>query len=161
MEFIAPLMSLIVSDIWPSNETLILRWHKSNIDSVYYLAELNLLAKFEENPSINKLGNKDIPVYSPLSPPLTFCGICIKIQFYSMLNNTDKVYDFSDDWDNKYTFVYFYYLEEQSNYRSTTIFHYELVCAGLYKTYYKGQKATYKLFLCSWPRMPHKLFKVC
>ena len=78
-------------------------------------------------------------------PPLTFCGICIKIQFYSMLNNTDKVYDFSDDWDNKYTFAHFSHLEEQSNYRSITIFHYKLVCAGLYKTYYKGQMATFKL----------------
>jgi len=39
-------------DIWPSIVTLTFNWHISNIGSAHPLVEVNISAKFEENPSI-------------------------------------------------------------------------------------------------------------
>jgi hypothetical protein len=43
---------LIVFDIWPSIVTLTLNWHMGNMGSAHPLVEVNIWAKFEENPSI-------------------------------------------------------------------------------------------------------------
>jgi len=39
-------------DIWPSIVTLILSWNMGNMGSAHPLVEVNITAKFEENPSI-------------------------------------------------------------------------------------------------------------
>ena len=41
-------------DIWPSIVTLTLNWHMGDMGSAYPLVEVNISAKFEENPLIGK-----------------------------------------------------------------------------------------------------------
>jgi len=77
-------------DIWPSIVTLTLSWHKGNMGFAHPLDEVNIEAKFEENPLIG-IGNyradtimeKDGPIdgrtrqsESIIAP--TFCGGVIK-----------------------------------------------------------------------------------
>ena len=38
---------------WPSSVTLTLSWHMGNMGAAYYFIEVNIWAKFEENPSVS------------------------------------------------------------------------------------------------------------
>jgi len=74
-------------DIWPSIVTLSLSWHMGNIGSANSLVEVNVSAKFEENPSIGigfiesghdngdrrTDGHTDTTKWIHYSPP-KFCG---------------------------------------------------------------------------------------
>ena len=83
--------NICLLNIWPLTVTLTLSWHMGNMGSAHPLVEVNVLFKFEWNPSISKgvieqtrIGDgptdrpTDVTKRIQYSPP-TFCGGGIKM----------------------------------------------------------------------------------
>ena len=53
LKCILNLKNIFYINIWPSSVTLSLSWHNGYTSSAHYPLEVNIWAKFKENPSIN------------------------------------------------------------------------------------------------------------